>query len=123
MPSEASRIRPLVWKLFLDLHRSHLRPPPFSAETFYDLATREASIMHRKIKNDTFRTLATDKAFGARVSEERLVMCLEAFVWRQQRTWIATRLSDADVPQSLLRPCPTSSASLRWIQRRRMCRG
>lgn len=39
--------------------------------------------MFSKIRNDTFRTLATDKEFMDKVGEERLVRCLEAFVWRQ----------------------------------------
>lgn len=39
--------------------------------------------MFSKIRNDTFRTLATDLEFRQRVGEERLVRCLEAFVWRQ----------------------------------------
>jgi hypothetical protein len=39
--------------------------------------------MFNKIKNDSFRTLATDHQFRSKVGEERLVRCLEAFVWRQ----------------------------------------
>ena len=40
--------------------------------------------MYSKVRNDTFRTLATDHEFLDKVGEERLVRCLEAFVWRQQ---------------------------------------
>lgn len=39
--------------------------------------------MFSKIRNDTFRTLATDKEFLDKVGEEKLVRCLEALVWRQ----------------------------------------
>jgi hypothetical protein len=39
--------------------------------------------MFSKIRNDTFRTLATDLEFREKVGEDRLVRCLEAFVWRQ----------------------------------------
>lgn len=38
--------------------------------------------MYTKIRNDTFRTLATDEGFKERVGEERLVRLLEAFVGR-----------------------------------------
>jgi cell cycle arrest protein BUB2 len=39
--------------------------------------------MYSKIRNDTFRTLATDQEFLDKVGEEKLVRCLEAFVHRQ----------------------------------------
>lgn len=39
--------------------------------------------MFSKIRNDTFRTLATDLNFREKVGEVCLVRCLEAFVWRQ----------------------------------------
>lgn len=39
--------------------------------------------MYNKIRNDSFRTLATDQEFLDKVGEEKLVRCLEAFVWRQ----------------------------------------
>lgn len=38
--------------------------------------------MHDKIRNDTFRTLATDQEFKARVDEEVLIRVLDAFAWR-----------------------------------------
>lgn len=39
--------------------------------------------MHDKIRNDAFRTLATDQDFLDKVGEEKLIRCLEAFVWRR----------------------------------------
>lgn len=42
--------------------------------------------MYSKIRNDSFRTLATDQEFLDKVGEEKLVRCLEAFVWRQLGT-------------------------------------
>ena len=36
------------------------------------------------VKNDTFRTLATDTDFKGRVREDMLIRLLEAFVWRSQ---------------------------------------
>ncbi|GAA6052740.1 hypothetical protein JCM3770_003530 [Rhodotorula araucariae] len=82
---DGTALRPLVWKLLLglgvvrhtDLH------PLLSASTYQDLISRDPSPMFSKIRNDTFRTLATDKAFLEKVGEDRLVRCLEAFVWRQ----------------------------------------
>lgn len=34
------------------------------------------------VKNDTFRTLATDTQFKGKVKEEMLIRLLEAFVWK-----------------------------------------
>lgn len=39
------------------------------------------------VKNDTFRTLATDLDFKGRVKEDMLVRLLEAFVWRAKDRW------------------------------------
>jgi hypothetical protein len=36
------------------------------------------------VKNDTFRTLATDTDFKGKVREDMLIRLLEAFVWRSQ---------------------------------------
>lgn len=68
--------RPALWKLLLRLPAT-LRP-----EEYYALVQREPSFAYDKIRNDTFRTLATDLAFREKVGEERLVRLLEAFVWR-----------------------------------------
>ena len=105
--NEAAHIRPLAWKVLLQLHlvpsaRSDLPPSPaeaddeqtqpassaavhplLSAGTYYSLISREPSLMFSKIRNDSFRTLATDHHFRTKVGEDRLVRCLEAFVWRQ----------------------------------------
>ena len=91
-PSESSQIRPLVWKLFLDLHlaqpplespeSSSTHPMRITAEEYYDLTTRTPSTFYPKITNDTFRTLATDQAFLSKVGEEKLIRILEAFVHR-----------------------------------------
>lgn len=84
-------VRPLVWKLLL---RLHLPPatgdgsvpdihPLLDAENYYQLILKPPSTMYQKIANDTFRTLATDLEFREKVGEDRLIRCLEAFVWRQ----------------------------------------
>ncbi|BGP13888.1 CDC16 protein [Rhodosporidiobolus nylandii] len=85
---EGARLRPLLWKLLLHLHvlppgaQGELHPL-LDAENYQDLISRDPSPMFSKIRNDTFRTLATDKEFLDKVGEEKLVRCLEAFVWRQ----------------------------------------
>ncbi|GAA5894181.1 hypothetical protein JCM8208_002370 [Rhodotorula glutinis] len=86
---EGDSLRPLLWKLLLQLHAVPHPPagdlhPLLDAQTYLDLVSRDPSPMYSKIRNDTFRTLATDQEFLDKVGEERLVRCLEAFVWRQQ---------------------------------------
>ncbi|GJN88546.1 hypothetical protein Rhopal_001512-T1 [Rhodotorula paludigena] len=85
---EGASIRPRVWTLLLGLNvlpaaQAGGMHPLLDAETYQDLVSREPSSMYAKIRNDTFRTLATDKEFLDKVGEERLVRLLEAFVWRQ----------------------------------------
>ncbi|KAG0654634.1 hypothetical protein C6P46_001557 [Rhodotorula mucilaginosa] len=46
-------------------------------------SSRDSSPLHEKIRNDAFRTLATDQDFLDKVGEEKLIRCLEAFVWRR----------------------------------------
>jgi len=40
------------------------------------------------VKNDTFRTLATDKEFKGKVDEEMLIRLLEAFIWKSKGTMV-----------------------------------
>ena len=40
--------------------------------------------MRDVVKNDTFRTLATDTLFKGKVKDEMLVRLLEAFVWKNK---------------------------------------
>ncbi|GAA5848636.1 hypothetical protein JCM8547_004581 [Rhodosporidiobolus lusitaniae] len=85
---EGAQLRPLIWRLLLHLHvlPAHHEGdvhPLLESQTYHDLISRDPSPMFSKIRNDTFRTLATDKEFMDKVGEERLVRLLEAFVWRQ----------------------------------------
>ncbi|BGO89623.1 CDC16 protein [Rhodotorula toruloides] len=85
---EGVEVRPLVWKLLLQLHELPAGyggdlHPLLDCDGYQDLISRDPSPMFSKIRNDTFRTLATDKEFMEKVGEEKLVRCLEAFVWRQ----------------------------------------
>ena len=51
---------------------------------YVSLVRRGASSSYSKIRNDTFRTLATDPLFRRRVSEAALIRLLNAFQWRMQ---------------------------------------
>ncbi|KAF8532558.1 rab-GTPase-TBC domain-containing protein [Gautieria morchelliformis] len=76
IPSEADpTLRPRIWKILLLVD-------DVSAEEFAGYVARGACTVRDKIRNDTFRTLATDRGFKERVSEEMLVRLLDAFVWR-----------------------------------------
>ena len=52
------------------------------------LVRRGASSSYSKIRNDTFRTLATDPLFRRRVSESSLIRVLNAFQWKMRDTGI-----------------------------------
>ncbi|KII92142.1 hypothetical protein PLICRDRAFT_172278 [Plicaturopsis crispa FD-325 SS-3] len=76
IPSAADpTLRPRIWKILL-------RVTDISAETFLKYVSRGPCEVREKIRNDTFRTLATDKGFKERVREDMLVRLLDAFVWR-----------------------------------------
>jgi len=68
-------LRPRIWKILLQVD-------DLSAERYLAYVGRGPSGFRGKINNDTFRTLATDSVFKERVSEDMLVRCLDAFVWR-----------------------------------------
>ncbi|EPQ31849.1 uncharacterized protein PFL1_00048 [Pseudozyma flocculosa PF-1] len=70
-----SSYRSLVWKLLLDIRTTPVAP-------YLELVSKGKSPAHDKIRNDTFRTLATDQGFKERVKEEKLIRLLEAFVWK-----------------------------------------
>ncbi|KAI8455339.1 rab-GTPase-TBC domain-containing protein [Phakopsora pachyrhizi] len=72
---KASQLRSTTWKILLGV----LDCP---ADYYYDLVSRPQSNFYGKIRNDTFRTLATDSTFKKRVQEDMLVRLLESFVWR-----------------------------------------
>ncbi|GAA5978520.1 hypothetical protein JCM10908_004387 [Rhodotorula pacifica] len=85
---EGAVLRPRLWRLLLRLHdlpaRSEMGVHPLlDADAYQNLISRDPSPMYSKIRNDAFRTLATDREFLDKVGEEKLVRCLEAFAWRQ----------------------------------------
>lgn len=59
-----------------------LNSPPLSTDTYLELIRRGASPAYAKIRNDTFRTLATNPLFKRRVSEASLIRLLNAVAWR-----------------------------------------
>ncbi|RHZ73524.1 hypothetical protein Glove_230g153 [Diversispora epigaea] len=79
-PSVQSLIRPnslrsKVWKHFLGVYH-------VSANEYLHLIQKGKSCVYDKIRNDTFRTLATDKKFSERVNEEMLIRVLNALAWK-----------------------------------------
>lgn len=67
--------RSVVWKLLLDIR-------DLDIASYLSLVAKGKSPSHEKIRNDTFRTLATDQGFKERVKEEKLIRLLDAFVWK-----------------------------------------
>ncbi|KAK7035210.1 CDC16 protein [Paramarasmius palmivorus] len=68
-------LRPRIWKILLRI--THL-----SADEYLQYVSRGPCEVREKIRNDTFRTLATDRGFKEKVREDMLVRLLDAFVWR-----------------------------------------
>ncbi|KAK7693735.1 hypothetical protein QCA50_003307 [Cerrena zonata] len=75
IPSADPTLRPRIWKILL-------RVQHVSADMFLEYVARGPCEVREKIRNDTFRTLATDRGFKERVREDMLVRLLDAFVWR-----------------------------------------
>ena len=70
-----SSLRIYVWLILLNA-------PLLKTDTYLDLIHRGASPAYSKIRNDTFRTLATDPLFRRRVSEASLIRLLNAVAWK-----------------------------------------
>ncbi|KAF9400014.1 hypothetical protein BGZ94_005558, partial [Podila epigama] len=70
-------LRGQCWKLLLEVHH-------VSAQEYVSLVKRGKPDEYGKIRNDTFRTLATDKKFLDVVDEDSLIRVLCAFAWSTQ---------------------------------------
>ncbi|GAC73801.1 ypt/rab GTPase activating protein [Moesziomyces antarcticus T-34] len=81
--------RSVVWKLLLDIR-------DLDVAEYLSLVAKGKSPSHDKIRNDTFRTLATDQGFKERVKEEKLIRLLDAFVWKHNRSDDSADEADAD---------------------------
>ncbi|EJC98409.1 rab domain-containing cell division control protein [Fomitiporia mediterranea MF3/22] len=68
-------LRPRIWKILLGVNN-------LSADKYLRYVGKGPCEFKEKIRNDTFRTLATDRGFKERVREDMLVRLLDAFVWR-----------------------------------------
>ena len=70
-----SEYRIYLWLALLNL-------PPFPTDEYLALVHRGRSPAYEKIKNDVFRTLATDPLFKRRVTDASLTRVLNATAWR-----------------------------------------
>ncbi|KAF7121944.1 hypothetical protein CNMCM5793_009498 [Aspergillus hiratsukae] len=70
-----STYRVYLWLTLLDI-------PPLPADEYLSLIHRGRSPAYTKIRNDTFRTLATDPLFKRRVTEASLIRLLNATAWK-----------------------------------------
>ena len=89
-----SEYRIYLWLILLNIH-------PLSTDEYLTLVHRGRSSADPKIRNDTFRTLATDPLFQRRVTEASLTRVLNAVAWK---------LHDARQAEILHRPAsPTKN--------------
>ncbi|KAF7182039.1 hypothetical protein CNMCM7691_001427 [Aspergillus felis] len=70
-----STYRVYLWLTLLDI-------PPLPTDEYLSLIHRGRSPAYTKIRNDTFRTLATDPLFKRRVTEASLIRLLNATAWK-----------------------------------------
>ncbi|KAL1637177.1 CDC16 protein [Neofusicoccum ribis] len=70
-----SELRIYIWLTFLNA-------APIRTDVYLDLVRQGASPAYSKIRNDTFRTLATDPLFRRRVTENSLTRVLNAVAWK-----------------------------------------
>lgn len=66
-----------MWSIFLNVQ-------PESHARYKALVEKGPSDDYEKIRNDTFRTMATDSDFTNKVSESALIRLLNSFVWSQK---------------------------------------
>lgn len=77
IPSEndgTSKLRSIIWSILLKV-------PPMDTEDYLDLIDLGASLAYQKIRNDTFRTLASDPLFKNKVNELSIIRVLNAHAW------------------------------------------
>jgi cell cycle arrest protein BUB2 len=72
-----SELRMYIWLILLN-------SSPITTDVYLDLVQQGASPAYSKIRNDTFRTLATDPLFRRRVTENSLTRVLNAVAWKLQ---------------------------------------
>jgi len=94
IPSSEPALRPRIWKLLLGVTES------LSSDAYMNYVARGPCSVREKIRNDTFRTLATDRGFKEKVGEDMLVRLLDAFEWRSQER-LGTRTLDFTYVQGM----------------------
>lgn len=72
----SSPLRCIVWSILLGVE-------PMETDVYLDLVYRGPSSAYQKIRNDTFRTLASDPIFKNKVSELSLIRVLNAHAWTE----------------------------------------
>ncbi|KAJ5219393.1 uncharacterized protein N7498_001492 [Penicillium cinerascens] len=77
------------YRIYLWLILLHV--PPFPTDDYLALVHRGGSPAYTKIRNDTFRTLATDPLFKRRVTEASLIRLLNAVAWKLHDSKVKTR--------------------------------
>ncbi|KAI9669741.1 MAG: hypothetical protein M1831_007437 [Alyxoria varia] len=70
-----SELRIYIWLILLSA-------PPIPTDRYLDLVRQGPSPSYAKIRNDTFRTLATDPLFRRKVTENSLTRVLNAVSWK-----------------------------------------
>lgn len=77
IPSGADNtLRCIIWSILL-------RVAPMETDAYLELVYRGPSSAYQKIRNDTFRTLASDPMFKNRVSELSLIRVLNSHAWTE----------------------------------------
>jgi cell cycle arrest protein BUB2 len=114
-----SNLRIYVWLILLSA-------PPIPTDSYLALVHRGASPAYAKIRNDTFRTLATDPLFRRRVSEASLIRLLNAVAWTLQdareaheETTAVTITSSSPFPNDLRAASLVSQANTQHMNSRR----
>ncbi|MCJ1438757.1 hypothetical protein MMC27_008147 [Xylographa pallens] len=103
-----SQLRIYIWLILLNA-------PPFRTDAYLSLIHRGASPAYAKIRNDTFRTLATDPLFKRRVSEASLIRLLNALAWTLHDAQSLPPPKHAPSPSSPLPPPDPASIYLQGM--------
>ncbi|GMM52888.1 Bub2 protein [Starmerella bacillaris] len=69
------RYRHYVWSILLQIDLTD------AVGVYSELVSRGPSVADKKIRSDSFRTLATDKKFKQKVAENSLLRVLNAYIW------------------------------------------
>ncbi|KAI1003396.1 hypothetical protein K3495_g4810 [Podosphaera aphanis] len=109
-----SNSRIYIWMILLNA-------PVLETDSYLSLIHRGASPAYSKIRNDTFRTLATDPLFRRRVSEASLIRLLNAVAWKLHDTREA--LSVRNTPEDFSARLQTTTAKSRMRDSTQTTRG